>query len=243
MSNVQSNSVVPTNAAPPAVAESSGAWGNEGISTSDVLIPQLMLAHGLSKIVQNGGAKIGDIFNSNTSEVLARLNEKKLCFVPISYHREWHVVEVTKQGERKPYERFLVDDKNENLEKEGVIEARDGRKIFVERKKSHNFFVLLPQFIEELPFLIKFKGSNQMTGRRLVTHLQTSQLKGKPAAALVWSIYTSMHSYNDRTYPIFNVEPGEETPKAVLDVAFKWYNQITKSKTVVVADDEEVAGD
>ncbi|NJM54507.1 MAG: hypothetical protein HC841_00045 [Verrucomicrobiae bacterium] len=215
-----------------------GAWGTEGTDAQDVLIPRLLLAQGMSPIVQQGNAVVGSIFNSNTGQTLAKKKEK-LVFVPISYFREWHVCEVDDRGNEKLIGRDRITPANENAPKEDVF-TKDGKPVPIRRHKAHNFFVLLPKFVEELPFLITFKKSNQMAGKRLVTHLKTSALKGQPAAALTWNLYADDHTYNGRTYPVFNVEPGEATPKSILDIAFKWYNQLSKSQAMVAeAQDEE----
>jgi hypothetical protein len=215
-----------------------GAWGTEGVDAQDVLIPRLMLAQGMSPIVQQGNAVVGSIFNSNTGQTLVKKKEK-LSFIPLMYFREWHVCSVDPQGNEKLIERVKMVQANEGWSKEDVVAGPDGRMIPIRRHKAHNFFVLLPKFIDELPFLITFKKSNQMAGKRLVTHLKTSALKGAPAAALTWNVYADDHTYNGRTYPVFNVEPGEETPKSMLDVAFKWYNTLSKSAAVVAADVDE----
>lgn len=215
-----------------------GAWGTEGTDAQDVLIPRLLLAQGMSPIVQQGNAVVGSIFNSNTGQTLAKKKEK-LVFVPIMYFREWHVCEVDDRGDEKLIGRDKITPANEHLPKEDVFQ-KNGKAVPIRRHKAHNFFVLLPKFMDELPFLVTFKKSNQMAGKRLVTHLKTSALKGQPAAGLTWNLYADDHTYNGRTYPVFNVEPGETTPKEILDVAFKWYNQLSKSQAMVAeAHDEE----
>jgi hypothetical protein len=238
MTNKQVESLVPLAQTALDGSAPQGAWGTEGTDAQDVLIPRLLLAQGMSPIVQQGNAVVGSIFNSNTGITLAKKKEK-LVMVPIMYFREWHVCEVDDRGNEKLIGRERMTPANEGLPKEDVFQ-KEGRPVPIRRHRAHNFFVLLPKYMDELPFLITFKKSNQMAGKRLVTHLKVSAGKGQPAAALSWNLYSDDHTYNGRTYPVFNVEPGEATSKEILDVAFKWYNQLSKSQAMVAeAHDEE----
>ena len=58
------------------------------VDSSDIVVPRLLLAQGISAAVAEGNAKMGDIRNSLTGVVLGGPNQP-VTFIPITLKKYW----------------------------------------------------------------------------------------------------------------------------------------------------------
>jgi hypothetical protein len=121
--------------------EFNSSWGTD-YDTNDVLIPRLLLMQGLSDMVQDGTANVGDIVRSLDKVVLAPRGEK-LKFIPICHDKGWRIGE--KVGDRFEWRRnepWNPENANRPLAwQEKGTEWRADRTL--------NFFILLVDGLEK----------------------------------------------------------------------------------------------
>lgn len=197
-----------------------GSWGGEQASSKDMLIPRLYLMQDLSDLVKKGKAKTGSIVNATTSETIATTDEP-LEVIPILTFGEWLLYDVVKEGgrERDVYAgKTLVTKDNENWANEDVVDGK-----LMRRVRQINFLLLLPKYFHDLPFLVSFRKTSMMAGRKLSTHFQVSGMKGKPAASQVFKLNSTAMTRKGYNFFGFEVEPGRATTEKELAQAYHWY--------------------
>ena len=229
---------VKTNGAlPPATYES--GWGTEGVDKRDILIPKLLLMQGLSELVTEERAQIGDIVDSVTGEVLGTCRDsgkKPVKFIPISTFKTW--VEFQKVNGTAKFTRIVpMTEENANWAMEDGEFTRD---------RCINFYVLLADRPEELPYLLSFRRTGYRAGQKLATFFTKCELaarRGKPVppAAKVWALAGSKQSNDKGTYYVFDVEMAGDTSKEALQTAFEWFQTLRTQQTKV--DHSDLAGD
>lgn len=211
-----------------------GAWGAENTSNRDVIIPRLNLMQDLSKAVKAGSAKVGDIFNTATGQVVGG-PDKPLEFIPIYSYNDWVISEGLPGGKKKYIGTIKMTAENEGWPYEEVVA---GKQMF--RQRRLNFFAVLPGEFIDLPVLISFKGMSTKTGRKLMTYFQKCQMANRPPATQTWKLSTLEESRDTNTFYVFDLAPGTRTTKADLDNAYRWYQEVSKADVKVADDNEEV---
>ena len=145
-------------------AEMMGAWGTPQVSSQDIIIPKILCMQGLSQLVSDEKAKMGDLVDSMSSEIIGNCNDKPVQFIP--FHMEKiiivskkvagdyefdHIEAVTSENENKPYEEQVGNDLFKN-------------------EYAMNFYVLRPEDMS-LPYIISFKGMSRKAGKILATQM------------------------------------------------------------------------
>lgn len=225
--------LIVTGQALPAVPQS--AWGNEGTSTQDLVIPRITLQHDLSPAVKDQKCRAGEFMNSVTGLVM----DKPIEFIPITSYLEWEVLDNTnpKASKKERLSKVLIDKRNENLRPGEQFE--NGKAIL--RLRVLNFLVLMPNDLEGLPVLLTFKKSGLYAGKVLSTHFQTSTMKGLPGARATFKLGSEQRRTNGNEYWAPTVSPGRPTTEQELAAAYLWYQ--TWSKQAVKVDEENKPAD
>jgi hypothetical protein len=225
-----------------------GGWGTEGTDSRDILIPKLLVMQGLSKMVTDDKAQMGDFVDSVSGEILGSAREKDLRpvkFVPIMTFKTW--VE---------YEKIEIKGKDAKLEFRGIIpmteananwpleEEKEGKSL--RRDRCINFYVLLADKPDDLPYLITFRRTSFRAGQKLATHFKKCELaalRGKPVppAATVFALTASKLTNEKGTFYVADLSPTGTTPKETLKLAWDWY-QMLKTANVKV-DNSDLVGD
>lgn len=209
------------------------AWGSEGTSSQDLLIPRIQLMHDISDLVKKGRATPGTLVHSVTNEMLADKGIR-LEFIPIMTYREWEINDVDAKGRENYRNRIPMTAANENLPYEDLDEQ--GKPI--RRVRTLNFFTIVADRLEEFPFLLSFKKSNLKAGKQLSTHFQMSGMKKVPPASQVFTLHSSEKTYEGYTFWVLNVEPKRPSSAIEIATARKWYEVLKTAKVKV----EEEAG-
>lgn len=225
------NEVTTTESNLPAEAMNT-AWGSAGTSSSDMLIPRIQLMQALSDLVAKSIATPGDIVDSLNNDILAKKG-KSVEFIPIMSYKTW-IRSKMEDGAWKFFEQIPVTAQNESLPYEQDIEGDKFKNV-----ASLNFFVVLPTMLNELPYLISFKGSSYAAGKKLSTHFQVSQMKGKPPAMWVFSLGSSLKTVDKHNFHVFEVTKTRESKKEELSVAYNWWKTLSQSQAKVQEETEE----
>lgn len=202
-----------------------GAWGSEGASPQDLVIPRISLQHDLSQLVKNGKARPGDFVHSTLGEVLP----KPIEFIPVKTFREWMIMDAN--DKKKMLGRVLMDKENENWEEKGVFNG-----VPALRMKTLNFFVILPSRLNDLPCLISFKKSGMYAGKILSTHFQTSAMRRQTPASHTFMLSSEQRTTNGNQYMAPHIGAGRPSTPEELAEAYKWYLALSKGEAKI--DDE-----
>jgi hypothetical protein len=224
-----------------------GGWGTEGVDSSDILIPKLLMMQGLSKLVSADKAQMGDIVNSVTNEVLGTAREKDrkpVTIIPIMTYKTWVEHEII--GDKRKFLRIIPMDKtNADLpnESEGTGELT-GK--LISRDRALNFYVLVKGDESGLPYAMTFKRTSYRTGQKLATHFKTCELaalRGKPVppAATTFNVCGNKVTNDDGTFYVLDIEPGEKTTGDDLQRAYEWW--MTLKKSTVKVDNSDLTTD
>jgi hypothetical protein len=216
-------------------AAPTGSWGAEQASNKDLLIPKLHLMQDLSDQVKKGKARPGMIINSSTGEPVADTTTP-VEIIPILTFNEWLLYDVIDdRGKRKEVYsgKVLVSKDNENWAKEDVVQGK-----LVTRVRQINVMALLPKYVDDLPFMLAFRKTSTLAGRKLSTHFQVSGMKNKPAAAQVFNLSAVSMTRENYSFYGFEVEPGRVTSEQELAKAYHWY-QLFNRGSVKTAEEQD----
>ncbi len=205
-------------------------WGQDNVSSSDIVIPKLKLMQGLSNAVSEGHAVMGDFVNSLTNEKLPN----PVRFVPVLLKKVWYV----KKRVGKDFEFVRIDSvtaENENQQWEQVIDGEE-----YSFTKSYNFYGLVDDY--PLPFIIAFSGMNTKIAKQLTTQVSVlNKLAKLPFGGMVIELSCKKEKNDKGVYYIFQVKPVERTSPEKLAEAFNWYQTLSSSTSNIRDDDSDLA--
>jgi hypothetical protein len=131
-------------AAMPATQAQDAAWGSEGLSNSDILVPKLLVMQGLSKLVSEGLANVGQIRDSLEGNLFGGMvkpkeNPQAMEVIPFSTFRTWVIFE-KRNGKDEYVKTVPITPENEAWPINEVVGG-----VEVRRDKCLNFYVLRPR--------------------------------------------------------------------------------------------------
>lgn len=206
-------------------------WGSSGTDSHDMLIPRVLLMQAMSKFVQDGKCAPGDIIENINCEVLAK-PAASFEFVPFMTYKEWYRYKQV-GGKLEFLGKELWSPKNDGYQYE---EIRDG--VTYRNDMALNYFVLLANRLNELPFLISFRRSSYYAGKKLSSHFQVAAMKKLPPANTVFGLSCRKDTNDKGTYFVLDVARKRDSKKEELEAAYGWWKTLSTSQAKV-ADDEE----
>ena len=242
-----------TAVAPP---EETGSWGAEGIDSTDILIPRLLLMQPLSELVGEGDAQAGQIIKSTSQEVLYD-GKKPFEFIPVMSFKTWRIMEL-KDGkyEFKRIEPLTAENVNE------PYEWMDGNQQF-RRDRTLSFYVLLPSEIKKeiaafkkiekgilpdvddclIPCLLSFMRTSSPAGKELATFAKKAQHFGLPIASYTFELFSEFEKNDKGNYHVFKVKRKRSSTPEEIAVCKKWNTTLTQATNIKIddsLDDERV---
>lgn len=212
-----------------------GAWGSEGANTRDILIPRLLLMQGLSDLVSQERAKMGDIVNSVSGKVLGG-KDKPIKFIPIMTFSTWAIFEKGEDDKLEWKRMEPMTAENQDLPWEEEVNGK-----YTRRDQCLNFYVLLDSdalAADALPYVMSFRRTSYKEGQKLSTHFLTSRRLNKAPATKTYALSCSKESNDHGTYYVFRLEEGTATEAKKIDVAYSWYQTIKSGVAKVDVESE-----
>lgn len=227
----------------PNVAVVDGALKRLGMNVQDLAVPRLILMQNTSDAVGDGKAKLGDIFNSQSLQVIGGF-DKAVELIPMKLYKTWRVMDVS--GKQAKYVREEpVTETNAGRKWEGVEDVEDwetgkvNQNCAVRYDLSYNFFALLKAEVEQeeaFPVVITFRRSSANAGKQLATHLFKREALGQLPFSKSVVIKIGKEKKDTNTYAVFEIHQGELTSDAGLKMAAQWFPLLDQMKAKV---DEE----
>lgn len=191
-----------------------------GVDSKDIVIPSIQVMQNTSALVGEEKAKLGEIVNMATEEILGG-GDTKVQLLPLKIFKTLRIYVVN------PGFKFLREEPltalNEKLPPEGT--EPDGTP--VKRYQTINAFVLLKTDLakgEGFPSLIRFKSTGMNAGRGLATHLyKLVYFKKRPYAQFV-ELSTRKEKKDTNTYavPIISTKGSLAASPAEVEAAEGW---------------------
>jgi len=206
----------------------------------DLIIPKILLMQGLSKMVTDEKALMGEMRDSLDNMLLGN-KEKPVEFIPLHMNKTWVIFE-EKNGkeEFKAIVPFTME--NCDWEWNTVI---DGVKI--RRDQAMNYFCILPSEIdtgEFMPYLISFRRTSFTAGKKLYTAKEKAKMFGRPMCSNVFKLLCRKTENDKGAFYVYDVEKSRTTTPEELKAIKPWFDIITKSSVKVDNTDlEEEAAD
>ena len=226
------------------------------VDSSDIIVPKLLLAQGLSQSVADGKAKMGDFTNSLTGAVIGNA-QSEITFIPITLKKYWKRFEMV--GGKRQFrgtEPFTEMNANRPLEEEAPSQAN--RQVMA--KWSYDLTIDMFGFTEDdvqdpiaLPTAVSFTRTSYKAGQKVNTHF--ASLDGALPHPIPYPTYmlsiSAQKKQNDKgIFYVFDVKPKMEgakaakTPKEYFPKVERWAQILNDgSKNVVVDDSDEAASE
>lgn len=218
-------------AAVPATVDG-GAWGaSEIIDSNDLLVGKILHQQALSKFVQDGKATAGDWCDSLTGEVIAK-RDADLSLI-IFHSTKKLLISKGYSGDKIEFvEAQEVTPANANLP--WKQEMPNGE--IVHRHLQYNYFCMLPDKINELPYVISFSSSKIKTAKKLNTMIAKLARIQRPSAGVVFKFKSIKETGEKGSWFGVEISQGRDTTLEELKIAHDWYVQIKTNIDVKVAE-------
>ena len=203
-----------------ATEEMMGAWGTPQVSSKDIIIPKILCMQGLSQLVSDEKAKMGDLVDNMTNEVIGNCVKKPVAFIP--FHMEKILIISKKVGNDFEFERIeQVTPANENK----PYEEQVGDDLF-KNEFAMNFYVLRPEDMS-IPYIISFKGMSRKSGKILATQMFVrNAAAGKIPPAYVMELSGTKTKNDKGTFFVMETKSVRESSQEEIKSAFTWYKTV-----------------
>lgn len=202
------------------------SWGAAPVSAQDIVIPKILCMQGLSELVTDEKAKMGDFVDSLSKEIIGSVS-KPIAFIPFHLEKIW-IISEKKQGENdfKFKEIIPVTPANENMRYQEVVDGAE-----LKREYTRNFYVLRPEDMS-LPYIISFKGKSAKAGKQLATQMYVrNAAEGKNPAARVMNLSGFKEKNDKGTYYVLNSSVSRDSEFDEQMQALQWYKTVSSGKT------------
>lgn len=195
-------------------------WGTPQVSSQDIVIPKILCMQGLSELVADDKAKMGDFVDNMTSEVIGNYKDKPVEFIP--FHMEKIMIISKKVGADFQFDSIVpVTAENENAPYEEEI----GGETF-KNEQAMNFYVLLPEDMS-LPYIISFKGTSRKSGKILATQMYVrNAAAGKIPPAYVMELSGRKDKNDKGQFIVLETKPSRLSTNEEVASAFQWYKTV-----------------
>lgn len=219
-----------------AVAANLGDWGESPISSRDLVIPKILTMQGLSEMVSDGKAKLGDFVDSVTGEIVGSI-EKPVKFIPFHMEKVW-TISSKKIGESKfEFERYEeVTAANANYPFSEIVGDTE-----MKYEYTMQFYVLRPEDTS-MPYVISFKATSSRAGKILSTQMYVrNKAAGLVPPAYVMELGGKKEKNDKGTFIVAEVKAVEKTSDALITECLNWYKTVKSGATKVAAEKAETA--
>lgn len=195
-------------------------WDIPKSSSSDIIIPKILAMQGLSDMVTDGKAKLGE-FRESVSGRLIGSTEKPFDIIPVSIAKMWHI----QKRVGKKYEfcrKDPINPQNEDLEWEYTENGEQYK-----RERAYEVYCLLPEEADGLPFLMVFKNTSLYAGRKIWNQMYIFNPRAglTPASHLI-TVSGSIQKNDMGTYMVMDARVSRKATDEEVAFAYQWSETI-----------------
>ena len=155
-------------------------WGDQDISSNDIMISKILPMQGMSKLVMDRKAQLGEYRDSVTGELLGSIDDP-LEFIPFHVDRLWLVQkEINGKFEFQGFEPITRENEDRQWE-----QMENGSKFRYDW--NYMFYVILPKDVQDgipTPYIVNFRRTSVKGGKKIMTQMfvRNEQVGKTPAS-------------------------------------------------------------
>lgn len=213
------------------VALNNSDWGDVEVSSRDLVISRITLMQGLSELVSDGKAKLGDLVNSVTKEVIAS-KDTTVELLPFYCTKTW--ITSKKKGNKFEFE-SAKPDQGQVMPFEETI----GGEVY-KHEHCYQFFFMTKEL--SIPVVASFRGMSHKVGKQLFTLMYVNNKQAGLPPANNWVSLGSVIDKNDKgTFAVMSVKLSTKAVNDELKECLKWISTF-KTSGAKVDEAVEAAG-
>jgi hypothetical protein len=208
------------------IANDLSAWGENEMSSRDMVIPKILCMQGLSDLVSDGKAKMGDFVDSLSNEVIGNIDEP-VNFIPFHMEKIYIISKRDKGASRFEFDR-IEPVGNQDYPYEETI----GNEEF-KYEYTLQFYVLRPEDTT-LPYVLSFKSTSLKAGKVLSTQMYVrNRAAGLVPPAYVMSLLGRKEKNDQGTFIVMDVKQGDKSTTDQISGCLEWLKIIKAGKAKV----------
>lgn len=210
-------------------------WGMPTTMSQDIIIPKILPMQGLSELVTDGKAVMGEFRNSLSGEKLGSITDP-IEIIPFAVQKVWDIYK--QQGDKFEWEQSIPLDENPASKGYNDLlpwaDKCPDTGVNIKRIRRMNFFVLLPSDLAQghaLPFVFSFKSTSYTEGKKIYSQMYMSNpSKRLPPPAYTFKIGGTKEKNDHGTFIVPKMELGRLTTADELASCLHWFKQVSKLK-------------
>lgn len=211
-----------------------------GVGQEDLQIPTLSFVQKMSKLVDEGKAKAGDIYDPMNAVTIA---DEKLAaeFIPLHTSKAWRIFEVIGPQQKKYIQTVPYNDTNAHWK---YTDEVNGQKI--SRQLVMTWHILLVKQVAEgaaLPYRLSFKGMSLQTGKKLATHVAMGNMLKLPVYGKTYNLQSVKMTNDKGTFSVLEISPVRVTTPDEQKVAAQWSTMFATKGAPAVDDHDAFEGE
>lgn len=195
----------------------------------DIILPKILVMQGLSELVADGKALMGELRDSLDGKLLAA-KDGKLEVIPFHSSKSWIIFE---EHKGKLEYKKTVPWSAQNADWEWTANV-DG--VNVRRDQCLNFYCLVASEIKEesfMPYMLSFRRTSYKAGKKLVTAKEKLKMFKRPLASKVFEL-SAMKTENDLgTFYVFDIAQSRDTSGEELEAVKAWFDMVQTANVKV----------
>lgn len=209
-----------------ALAGNLDAWGENEMSSQDMVIPKILCMQGLSDLVSEGKAKMGDFVDSLSGEVVGSI-ENPVDIVPFHMEKIYIISKKEQGGSRFEFDRIEAVT-NQNYPFEEVVNG-----VTYKYEYTLQFYCLRPDDTT-LPYVVSFKSTSLKSGKVLSTQMYVrNRAAGLVPPAFTIKLGGRKEKGEQGTYIVMEVKQGDRTSNELIGECLNWMKVVKAGKAKV----------
>lgn len=215
-------------------AQMMNEWGAPVVSSQDIVIPKILPMQGLSVLVTQRKAQIGEFRDSVNNNLLGAIDQP-VHVIPFYMEKSWDILLQQADGRFKwnrsvpVVENTASPDYNDNWKWESE-ELFNGQMTKRKNIRRFNFYVMLVSEIEAggaIPYLFSFKSTSIKEGKKLFTQMYMRNIKaGIPPAAYTIKLGGVMQTNDKGSFVVPNYAIDRKSTDVELSECLSWIKMI-----------------
>lgn len=218
------------------VADIESPWGAiDDFGTDDFLITKVFQMQGLSKLVREEKARMGEWRDSVSNELLCA-KEAEFEVIIFSAYRNILVSRLDPVSQKYKWVKTeALTPENSDFEFESQTMEGTFR-----RQMQYNYFLLPASDVNTMPLVLSLSSTKTKTAKRLATMMGKMKAKGLPSAAITFRLKSVNETNELGEWYGIEVSQGRPTTKEELQIAFDWYTRIKSDSRITVHEASEM---
>lgn len=213
----------------------SANWGViESLETTDLVVPKIYHMQSISDLVVKKQAEAGDFVDNLTNKILVSSANKLEVIIFGSF-------KTMIRSKRNLKDKFdyleTITITPENAREWASAPFIDGD---FKNTLQYNFYCLLPNKINEVPYVLSLGSTKTKTARKINTMIFKLAQIGKPGAAIVFELTNVAEKNDDGQWFGLEVNQGRFTTPDELLKAHAWHVKSKSQKFTVVEEEAQV---